>query len=100
MRHRVVGDESAIECDGFPVEGVGQGFVGGGGISERTCSQRNSTDEVFVQFAIEAEPDANASAVPVLGAGLRVILAAYPDVSRKPEATQQSFCAFELCLFL
>src|ERR1700745_2673270 len=90
MRDRIVGDPGLVERNSFAVEEVGQGFIGGRRIAERTCSQINSASKVFVQLAVKTEPYAPAGAIAVKCSFLEEILATDPDIAIKAEAANQA----------
>lgn len=101
MSHRVVGDVAAIEANGFAIEEVGERFVGGGRVAERTGSDGDSADEVFAQLAVDAEAHTNAGAIAINAAQrsggiaatvvLEKALAADADIAVKAETAQGAF---------
>src|SRR6266581_2530791 len=91
MRDRIVGDPGLVERNRLAIEEVGQGFVGGRRIAERTCSQINPTGKVFVQLAIKAETHTKTGAVAVWNSVLDEVFTAYPDIAIETEAANQAF---------
>ena len=83
VHDRIVGDVTAIEADGLAVEVVGEGLIGGCGITQRTSGQINSAREIFVQLAFKSETHANPGAVAIGESGnvLEQALAAQPNVA-------------------
>src|SRR5205823_2369026 len=90
------GDEPAIKANGFAIKGIGEGFIGSGGVAQRSGGNCDTAKEVFIELAIKPEPDANTGAITVLRAGLSVVFAAYPNVTGKAKSPQQTFDALEL----
>src|SRR6266576_6049738 len=91
MRYGVISDPCLVESDGFAVEEVGQRFIGGRWIAERTGGQVNSAGEVFVQLAIKAETHTKTGAVAIKCSFLNEILATHPHISIEAEAANQAF---------
>src|SRR5258708_537676 len=92
MCHRVVGDVAPIQANRLAIEKVGQGFIGGAGVAEGARSQINSTHKVFVQLTVNAETRPYPGPIAVRYPLLKVVLSAYPHVSRQAktsEATRQ-----------
>src|SRR5438132_13433502 len=91
MRYGVISDPCLVESDGFAVEEVGQRFIGGRWIAERTGGQVNSAGEVFVQLAIKAETHTKTGAVAVWNSVLDEVFTTYPDIAIETEAANQAF---------
>ncbi len=86
MRYWIVRNVAAVETDGLAIEEIGEGFVGSGGITQRTRGKRDAAYKVFVQLAVHSETHADAAPVPVSHAVLEEALTAYPDVAIEAEA--------------
>src|SRR6266550_2806004 len=91
MRDRIVGDPGLVERNRLAIEEVGQGFVGGRRIAERTCSQINPTGKVFVQLAVKAETHTKTGAVAVRYTVLDEVFTTYPDITVEAEPANQAF---------
>src|SRR5437764_3201654 len=89
MRCGIIRNVSLIQSYRFAVEDVGEGFIGGGGITLRSGRNRHSANEVLVQLTFQSQAHADAGAVAVLGPSLLETLAAYPNVAREPESTDR-----------
>src|SRR5438046_1601829 len=85
MGDGIVRDVALVERNRLSLEDIGEGLVGGGWITHRARRQRYSADEVLVELTLQTEPDANASAVTILGGLLDEALTTHPDVTSKPE---------------
>ena len=91
MRDRIVGDPGLVESNGFAVEKVGQRFISGRRIAERTSGQVNPAGKVFVQLAIKTEAHPQAGAIAIKCSFLNEILATHPHISIEAEAANQAF---------
>src|SRR6266480_5400766 len=91
MRDRIVGDPGLVESNGFAVEKVGQRFISGRRIAERTSGQVNPAGKVFVQLAIKTEAHPQAGAIAVWNSVLDEVFTTYPDIAIETEAANQAF---------
>src|SRR5437867_1426375 len=91
MRDRIVGDPGLVESNGFAVEQVGQRFISGRRIAERTGGQVNPAGKVFVQLAIKTEAHPQAGAVAVRYSVLDEVFTTYPDITIEAEPANQAF---------
>src|SRR5436309_8086326 len=99
MRDRIVGDPGLVESNGFAVEKVGQRFISGRRIAERTSGQVNPAGKVFIQLAIKTEAHPQAGAIAIKCSFLNEILATHPTSPlkrkrpTKPSSADMRFCS-------
>ena len=65
MCDRVVGNETAVQPDRLLVEEIGQSFIGGGWIAQRTGCQIDTAGEVLAQLAVKSEANTDTAAVTI-----------------------------------
>src|SRR5271168_2405858 len=91
MRDWVVSDVALVQADRLSVEVIGQGFVRGRWITQRTGCQSEARDEVLIQLTFNPEPHADACAIAIWNGGLEEAFTAQPDVTDKAESSSQGF---------
>ena len=82
QRHRIVGDVGAVQSYSLAIEIIGEGFIGGRRIAQRTSRQCHCSVEILVQLAIKTEASAHSGTVAVRHSALHKTLPANPDVPR------------------
>src|SRR5579884_3004371 len=102
MRDRVVGDEAAIQSNGFSIEHVGESFVGCRRISKGSGRECESAHKVLTQLPIDTEADPDAGAVAIWDIVLVITLAAYPNVTAETEPPGEGLqcCEFPMRVLL
>src|SRR6266478_58965 len=93
---RIVSDIAPIHSNGLPIKGIGEGLIGGSGVTLRTGSQEETTLKVVIQTALHAKASAKAGAIAVKTTGttgviLEETFTADSHVTGKTKASKQTF---------